>query len=529
MNGDSATLSLVEYRFLDDINLSNGEQPLGRLGFDEVGANVLDVSNAVGSQAWSDASIAVLHGSVYDSSSNTPLHGGIVAVAGTHYWTQTDANGEFALAGYLNGMYDVVFGHHRLDSLGFVSEAKTVALQRGTETAVSFTVPPMTKVLSDQCPELTIVAGRKMLVGVVRDGETNQPVPGALVSVSRDLVPQRFQRFANDRSHDIVVTDSLGMYTVCNIPTGVTIAVAATNDEKRSSFLRVRFESNTVQFDGGALHLLMHPVGRLDMTVRSTTAYTAQLTGTVTDAFTGFGLSGVNVSVEGTMQAANTDSSGLFVLGNLPGGHVQLSFRKLGYRMQRHVAEAQTGSQIVLGAGAILMERANPDAVRLDPIVVEAEGVTPKLSGFEQRRNTGFGSYLTRDDFEKWHPTNATDVLRRMRGVRVRPNPFYGTNGDTRRNILEPSRDVGQRITRIVTTNTERSTTTFSGGDVTVTECPMLLFLDGVFLGDSFTTDVDNVVSTTDLTAVEVYSPSQVPARFALPGATCGVAVFWSY
>ena len=116
-----------------------------------------------------------------------------------------------------------------------------------------------------------------------------------------------------------------------------------------------------------------------------------------------------------------------------------------------------------------------------------------------------------------------------MRGLRVRPNPRYGSGRDRRRFLLEPSRDIGQRITRIITTDAERAATSFGGTTETiVNECPVLLFLDGVFLGDTFTNDVDNIISATDLTAVEVYSPSQVPARFALPGSTCGVAVFWT-
>jgi hypothetical protein len=171
------------------------------------------------------------------------------------------------------------------------------------------------------------------------------------------------------------------------------------------------------------------------------------------------------------------------------------------------------------------MKRASTDAITLDPIVVEAERGVPTATGFEDRRNRGFGSFLTREEFEDWNPSVPTDLLRRMRGVRVLPNPLYGFAGDTRKYQIVPSRDIGQRVTRIDPSRTDLASGLQAAA---VTECPVLLFLDGVYLGDSQTTDVDNMIGMSALAAIEFYSPSQVPPRFALPGSTCGVAIFWS-
>ncbi len=171
------------------------------------------------------------------------------------------------------------------------------------------------------------------------------------------------------------------------------------------------------------------------------------------------------------------------------------------------------------------------DVVVLEPIVVEAERMTREMVGFAERRRTGIGSFLTRLDFEGWNPTVATDVLRRMRGMRVRPNPRYGFAGDSRRWLIESRRDIGARVTRVIPGSAaDRSATTLGGGggQIMITECPVLLFIDGAYVGDSRVTDVDNMVTLMNLTAVEVYTSSQVPARFNLPGATCGVAVFWT-
>ena len=497
------------------------------LGFDDIGAHVLQASDTAGNRVWSEDEISVLYGTVFDSLNNGPLQGGVVAISGTRHVAQTDEYGGFALAGYWTGSYGIVFGHQRLDSLGFVSPPQTVQLRRGSETAVSLSVPPLTTVIERRCPALVGMAGRRMLVGVVRDDVTQQPVRNALVSISRDLIPEELQGFSNERSNDVAMTDSLGMYTVCDIPIGVTLSVAATKGNRQSSFSRATFWEDAVTYNDGEPQPSSYPVGRLDMTVKAMSDYSRVLTGTVTDALTGFVMPAVTVTVEGMSHSTTTDSAGVFRLNNLPSGPVRLNLRRVGYRMLRYTTTGEEGNQMVLGAGILPMVQADPDAVTLDPITVLAEGVAPKLSEFEERRSRGFGAFLTKKDFEEWNPTVATDVLRRMRGVRVRPNPYYGVNGDTRKHVIEPSRDIGQRVTRVISANESRRTES-GGGDITINECPMLLFFDGVYLGDSYESDVDNIISTTDLSAVEVYSPSQVPVQFALPGATCGVVVFWS-
>ncbi|MDH3728814.1 MAG: hypothetical protein OER77_14885, partial [Myxococcales bacterium] len=183
-------------------------------------------------------------------------------------------------------------------------------------------------------------------------------------------------------------------------------------------------------------------------------------------------------------------------------------------------------SHVILQFGFLTMTPVD-QAVVLDPIVIEGEGVVPRLSGFEQRRTQGFGSFVTRDEFAKWNTAVPTDILRRLMGVRVRRNPLYGVNGDTRRWLIESRRDVGQRITQ-VTTERVGSNISLGNGTLAVNVCPMLVFRDGVYLGDSNTMDVDHIVSASNLAAIEAYSPSQVPPRFALAGSTCGVVVFWT-
>ena len=244
---------------------------------------------------------------------------------------------------------------------------------------------------------------------------------------------------------------------------------------------------------------------------------------------TGRPVPGATVSIDGTAYTTETDSTGAFLLRGTPSGEVHIAIRKLGFQMLRHTISVSPDAIAVLSSSVLRMRELNSDAYVLDPITVEARrAATHAATGFEERRSTRMGSFVTREEFEDWNPIFATDVLRRMRGLRVVPNVYYGVNGDTRRFLIQPSRDIGQRITRTVTTNAERAATNLGAGELEITECPVLLFLDGVYLGDSQTTNVDNVISIAALGAVEVYSPSQVPPRYSLPGSTCGVALFWT-
>ncbi len=147
----------------------------------------------------------------------------------------------------------------------------------------------------------------------------------------------------------------------------------------------------------------------------------------------------------------------------------------------------------------------------LDPVVVAAEREQPKdvlLRPFTLRREEGFGSFLTQEEFASWNPRETTDVLRRMRGVRVRPNPSYGVRGDTRRFLVESTRTVAR----------------IQGG-----ACPIVYFMNGLYYGNASDFDIDVMLAVTNIAAIEVYSgASQIPPVYNRPGAGCGVIAFWT-
>jgi len=507
---------------------------LGRrtpVGFEEIGAAVLYAGpRESDTPLYVNDAVTTVRGTVFDSTQNAPLAHAVVALPGTNLWSVTDDDGSYFIAGYLDGVYRVVFGSGRLDSLGFVSHGQEVVLTSGSAVTRDLHVPSLAGILADRCGGWMPDPRRRVLVGVVRSETDGSPVSGAVINVRRDILPGDLERFTREQFNSDGVSDSLGTFALCDVPVGETIIVSAIARDRASAFIPVRFGEDNVSFGDGPSEALNVPVARLDLALMDRERWSARVGGTVTVVNSREGLEGATVMIDGTAFATRTDSLGRFMLEGVPGGRVQLLIRRFGFKPLRHEMDLEPGTLMTLSAGALGMEPGGDDVTVLDPISVEAEAVAPRSSGFEERRATGIGSFATRQQIDDWNSVLPTDVLRHMRGIRVVPNAYYGVGGDTRRYIIASSRDPGPRVTQLIRTDIERQpgAASASPGLVQVAECPVLLFIDGVYIGDSRMTDIDNIMSATNLAAVEVYSSSQVPARFSLPGATCGAVVMWT-
>lgn len=142
----------------------------------------------------------------------------------------------------------------------------------------------------------------------------------------------------------------------------------------------------------------------------------------------------------GVVTTVQSDSGGAFAL-QVSAGRYAFRVRRLGY------APTLT-EQLDVPQGAatirVRIELVPADAVPTDqpytlaPIIVEAQPVERYLAAFQRRRAEGLGDYVLRAEFEQWNPQDAGDVIRRMPGFVVRPNPSFGWlmpdgTADTRR------------------------------------------------------------------------------------------------
>lgn len=497
------------------------------VGFQEVGGNLLEVTDSTETPLYADRSTSVLTGKIFDGTRGAPLANAVVTLVGTDHWTTTDPSGQFVIAGHLEGIYRLAFGHPGVDSLGFKAPARVVQLDRQTPVNIELAVPPFDSIVAQRCEGATLPDQGRVLHGRVRDA-SGRPVFGALVQVSRSIMPAALQQLMSEDLNLLAVTDSTGEYALCGIPVGRSIVVNAAIEGESSDMVAVEFNQDGVRLNERTL-ALHRPVARLDLRLAPHAERDTEISGAVTNAASGEAVSGALVQLDGTGFTAQTNATGRFRMRGVPMGMINLSVRRVGFRSVHRQVMVRQAQPVSLAADSLAMMPVDDTVTELDPITVSAEPYARKLAGFEDRRQMGIGSFITREEFEKWNPSVATDVLRHMHGVTVVPNGAMGAGGDLRRYVIRSSRDVGQRITRVLPMNTVRSAGSFNeGGNTVVTECAMLVFLDGMYLGDTRDTDVDNIISTPSLTAVEVYTASQVPARFRLQGSTCGVVVFWT-
>ena len=122
-----------------------------------------------------------------------------------------------------------------------------------------------------------------------------------------------------------------------------------------------------------------------------------------------------------------------------------------------------------------------------------------------------------------------------MRGVSVHANSSYGkplSNVDPRDlgvdaegQMTVSSGEIDHR--RLVVSTSRGGPRTFSGRSSA--ECPPLLFIDNLFIGDALKVSIDEILALEAVQAIEVYSSvATVPPRFNRPGSACGVIIFWT-
>jgi hypothetical protein len=301
-----------------------------------------------------------------------------------------------------------------------------------------------------------------------------------------------------------VVTAQDGSYHACGIPPETRITAQARLPDRRSGWIEVNVPQSgmTVRdFSLGAIP------GRTVATQPGDSAGKAQgggaagaasaaprgsavLVGTVT-GINGKPLEGAQLLLIGTQLGARSDDQGKFRLAGLPAGTQSVEIRQIGYKPRRYAVDLAPHHETQLAA--VLEDRAQV----LDPVQVTAK--KEDKTGFEQRRKSGFGTYLTHEDIERRGVINTTDIFRTIAGVQM---------------VWDGMRYIPQ-MTRA---------TMGGGGGI----CPIQYIVDGnpYAAGQE---DIDNVVSPDRIEGIEIYkSQTDTPMEFQQGSGQCGTIVIWT-
>lgn len=409
------------------------------------------------------------------------------------FTARSDANGRYRADSLPPGEYVLHLSTPLLDSLELALPERALSIAPGATARADFTVPRGATLRDAVCPGLALGKGKAVVAGHAIDADTDQPLAGADVVVTwTELAVDSTLESRSQELSAAVRTGERGEYRLCGVPADTRLSLQLQYAGRASAAIDV-----TVATEAGA------EVRDLSLSTRSAATIaaldsieksrpdmgdaeallltgTASVTGIVRGA-TGLPLENTEIRVRGARSSAVSDASGRFAIAALPAGTHMLLARHIGYEPTEIPVELRAGRSIehdVKLTRAILL-----DSVR----VVAMRSQYPEFE--YNRRANPFGRYLTPDEVERRHATDATGLLFGVPGL------YIAGQGSSAR-VASTRRGRSCREVRYILDGTEVPT------------------MEGI--------------TASQIAAVEIYVDGAfAPSRYAIRGA-CGVVVFWT-
>lgn len=446
---------------------------------------VLVVTTAAGARAQLEdvrARAGVIHalsGIVVDSVRRRPLAGAEVIVAGTSISAVTDSVGRFHFDSIPPGRHRVAFFHPLLDSMSVATAPLTFSVPFEEGKRILLAVPSPGTLIRAIC-QVDDPSGRSLLVGRIRDPDTGAPVAGASVIVSwTDFEVTKKKGISRTPQVLQGGTDATGAYRVCGLPAEVNAVIYAALEGSSTSQVPVSSVASGVVIRDLALE-----------DPRTASGRRASIQGTVRNS-EGAPVAGATVFLPGTARSTVSDAKGEYSLTGIPLGTRNVMVRRLGFS-PAHISVDLTSAE-VHKVDAVLSDY----VLVMDPMYVIARREKAFASiGFTSRKSQGMGQFRVRGDFERDNPRFLSDIVGKMRGVRVE--------------YVE-----GRRILRGVGAGAE---------------C-VALVVDGMHWESTIDQggDFDDAVLPEQIAALEVYGGPEVPVQFeAVTSRGCTTIVLWT-
>ncbi|MCR4340045.1 MAG: TonB-dependent receptor [Gemmatimonadaceae bacterium] len=447
---------------------------------------------------------ATVSGVAHDSVAGKVLAGATVQLvstaeaAGDVRTGITDSLGRFMFNDVPNGRYLLGFLHPVLDSLGVEPPVRELVVAGGRAVRADVAIPSARSLRRAICEQPSGRNAGVVVVGIVRDAESQAPVPGATVvaewielSVTRVGFTRRVPRV-------VATTAATGWFGLCNLPAPGAITLVAISGA--DSTARIEIDVSAEEFMRRDLYL----GPRRDLVVRDSTpsadslvtspvlqrASRGSLIGVVVAAVRGEPLADARVSIVGGPQT-RTDERGEWRLVSVPLGTRTLEIRALGYYPERKTVD------VVAGAPSIRTAMSTMRAV-LDTVRITAAPLSENMRGFmERRRGSGMGRYLTPADIARHRPVFTSDIFGRVPGLEVvKPGIMYD-GGISMRGLFAD-------------------------------RCSPAVYIDGHYMRSFGLVDIDDWVHPEEVAGIEVYSAGMVPPQFQPGMSGCGSIVIWT-
>ena len=446
------------------------------------------------------STMGYLQGVALDSIHGAPLVNATIQLSGTDRVAITDSLGRFLVDSIKAGSYKIDVDHPILDTLGILLSTAPMEFVANEVTRVVVAVPSQEFLANRFCTPARRALGPGVLVGRVREPDSDKSAIGARVSLvwydpDPPMVlgaPVKIKKAP--RVREATVGED-GTYRLCGLP------------EKYEGKLQAqRKDGGTtaevpINQEDGLLALRSMSVAPLAVASTGTDSAgkaikvqkgAARVLGRVTNK-AGAPVGNARVTLNGTGAATVTRASGEFVLDSLPAGTQAITVRHLGY--------APTEVAVELSS-----REPSRVSVQMGPYVPQLEEVKTVASRLEQglervgwstrKKGAASGYFITPEQIEARKAIQFTDLLTTTPGIRVQ--------GSMGRQMITATRSVGRQ------------------GCVTI-------YVDGSRWQQLEAGDLDAFVRPEEVAAIEVYpGGGTMPVEFQTSGADCAAVVVWT-
>jgi hypothetical protein len=450
-------------------------------------------------------SITTVTGVVHDSISHTPLSGATVQLVSADRakrfarTTISDSLGGYTLDSIPAGRYSIGFFHPVLESLGIEPPLSELFVVGYGIVRRDLATPSQERYREAVCGPTTTPDTGAIVVGIVRDARDLSTAAG--ITVTGEWLELTITRkgVVSDHPRLVATTAGNGWFAMCTVPSPGMMTLRATRDADSTDLVEVQLPAHgvvreelflaTMPLTLTRAEIATQPVDSNESRLQRVRTGDGRVRGIVLTADGGLPLVGARVGIVGGPQT-RTNERGEWTIGNAPLGTRMLDIRSVGYYPERRAVN------VVPDAAPVRVALSTLKAV-LDTIKISASRSRFPGTGFEDRRRSGAGKYLTPEDIARKGVLVTSDLFRTIPGI------FFNItdNGLTKQFQMHGA----------------------------FGSCEPLIFVDGLRMPGLTASDIDAFFSPNEVAGIEIYSDTSVPAEFKdyTKRDPCGAIVIW--
>ena len=458
---------------------------------------------AIGQVSESRPRAVVVEGVVLDSIAHRPLPGAVIrlfasdSLATAGRTALSDSAGQFSISGVTPGRYTIGFLHPMLDSLGLEHVTRAIYVVESGPTHVQLAIPSAARLRAVNCGQTESTDSATVVVGTVRAASSGAATPGVTVTAIWNELIINSGTVTGSIPRRTATTAPNGWFSLCGLPPTGGISVFASRGSDSTDLIEVeipqeRFARRDLFIGPGRTAVAGAANSPAGDVVRGGNG---RLSGIVVTADRRRPLPGAQVRVAGSHQT-RTNERGEWTLDSVPTGTRILEVRAVSYYADRRAVHVIADATPVVVTLFTMKEM-------LDTVKVVAARMHNQLNGFEERRRTGFGTFLTPEDVIRMDPRSTSDLFRIVQGLTM-----TSAAGET--SIL------------------------MKGTSILQPPCPPSIFLNGTYVGSLSADKIDAWVNPDDVAGIEIYRtmpgppPQFTRGMLGLSQEACGSIVIWT-